>query len=93
MGQLIIIDIPSVRILSLIILGVLWWVVIHRWRVAFNHTHDLDRTTVLVYVDCFRSWLVTIRNGRIFRTRIILLVSCTRIVLVAIWCRVVPWIF
>lgn len=91
MRWLIIVDIPSVRVLSLIILGLLRWVVIHRRRVALNHTHDLNWATVLVHVDRFRSWLITIRNGRVLRTRIVLLMSGASIVLIAIGRRVVPW--
>jgi hypothetical protein len=90
MGWLIVVDVTSVRILSLIVLGMLWWVVIHRWRVTFNHTYDLNRATVLIHVDCFGPWFIAIRSSRVFRTGIVLLVSCARIVLIAIWCRVMP---
>ena len=93
MGWLVVVDISSMWILSLIILGLVWRIVIHRWRVPFDHTHDLDWATVLVYVNSFGSWFIAIRSGRIFGTSVVLLVSCASIILIAIWRTLMSWMF
>jgi hypothetical protein len=90
---LVVIHISSVRVLSLIILGLVWWVVIHRRRVTFNHTYHLNWATVLVHVYRFRPWFVAIRDGRVFRMRVVLLVSWSRFILITIWRWFVPWMF
>ena len=75
MRWLVVIHVSSVRILSLIIFGLVWWVVIHRRRMTFNHTYDLNWTTVLVHVYRFGSRFIAIRDRWVFRTGVVLLMS------------------